>query len=272
VDLLRRFRKRRVEPDGPPVRLIPVREPAQAGPVIRSAGRRDLRAEHVGVLGERRAHIGLDDAPDLPAPGVRVPNGRRRRQTDQWILADRLGEPPLDLLDRPVDREPRRDAMPAQPRSVPFGEVHEHPPDAAQLLDHRVGHLGRRHAELRQVDRQHDLRPADRIDAELRQPHLEEVGSGGGVPDDDLAADPLLGVEAVLRQRLGAAGERAVLGHVALLGRGRHVLELVREPVVAPEVRARGPRSLAEVVVLGSERVDRVGHGSSGRGVGRPSS
>ena len=103
----------------------------------------------------------------------------------------------------------------------------------------------------------------DRVGAELVEAGPAEVGPGVGVPGDHLAGDPVVGREAVDGDGLGPRGELAGLGDLAVLGLEADLLELVDVAVVADHVGPGRERAEPQLLVVGGERVDGVGHGES---------
>ena len=122
--------------------------------------------------------------------------------------------------------------------------------DSAQLVDHRVRHLGGGDRQLRQVHPERGLRPEDGVGAVLRRAERAELGRRRRVPHEHRPGQPLLLVEVVVGDRLGACGELARLRDRRLLAGGADVGVGPGDRVLPRHVRPHRVLAVAELLVV----------------------
>ena len=256
VDLLGAGVDGRVEPRQPRVDVVAVGQVRQAAPLVGSGVRGDLVAEHVAVLLHRGPDLLLHHRAQPLAPGVRVDTGGRVLHGQHRVVADRRGQPRVELRDGLGDRErggrpPGRDAL-----AVPLRHAPEVARDALELADHRLRDLGCRQRQLGDVDVERGLHPEDRVRAELLGAAVEQLGARGRVPSHDGPGDAPLVVERVRVDRLGARRQGPGLRGLALLRGPADVVEPVGVAVLADHVRPGRRRAELEVLVVLGEPVE----------------
>ena len=253
--------ERRVISDHPVVCVIAADEPGQPDVVVVTGVGPDLVAERVPVLAiAGRTSLSITSR-SRDRHAVRVGHARRLGGVEQRVLVDRLREP-VRRSARRCRRSRRRPASgSATPSEDTVAQVAKVLSDPADLVDHRLGDIGVRDRELRHADREPGLLAEDRVDRELGEPGVEDVGVAPSVEGDHLAGDRVLGRQALGRDRVGAPGEVAPASissssPARLASSNRSALL-----VVAHEMAPRRPGGQEEVEVLLGKRVDLVGHG-----------
>ena len=220
VDLLGRFVGRREVAQRRGVRLVTVRQPAQAALLVRARLRQHLVAQHVAVGRHAGAYVGLDHRAQPGLPAVDVDPGRRRRgraaagrrrsacdsSSSSWATVSR-------------DRERSRQPPVRHALALALGELAVVATQAAELVDERLGHVGVGQREHPHQDRHRDLRRrrSGRPPSSASR-GSSDVGPGRRVRDQHGAGDPLLVVQPGLVDRLGPLHEVAHAPRSRVLG------------------------------------------------------
>ena len=260
MDAVRRQVQRRVVPHHSVVGIHAVGEPDESDVLVRSGLLPNEVAEDVPILGHRRTHVGFDGVPETLAPRIGIRHARRLVRVEEGVVRDRLGQPSIDLRDRIVDGKRRRRAVPPNPLEQSVTEVAKVRAHPVDLRDHRVGDGRVRDRQLRHVHGQARDGSEDRIDAELREACLEDVGVAPAIEGDHLASDRILRRELVQWDCLRAGREFSATADLVVLAGTASVVIEVGVLVVAHDVAPGRPDGQEIVEVLLGKGVDVVGH------------
>ena len=225
------------------VRRVAVGHPAQAAPVVRSAEREDLVAQHVAVGPQTGTYVALDHLTQPALPGIDVQAVGRRGGGQQRVVRDRLRQQAVELLNGVGGGEGGREPPGGHAVALALRELAVVATEPAQLVDERLGHVGVGQREHAHQDRHRDLRAEDRVSGHLREAGLHGVGAGGRVGDQHVPGDPLLVGEVGLVGRRGARREVAHRGDLAVLRLPGGLLEMAGTAVVTEQVGMRGSTS-----------------------------